>query len=1211
MKCLRCGAEIPDNSIRCTHCGIKVNMVCPDCNNLVPFGTKTCSHCGFILIKNCPECNASNIYSAQNCRKCGYSLINEEKNEEGAEVSAGLLDENIVSQENEAPVQMENSVDVFNQGSQEIDNHISLPKQDETVDVIDEPELLQETEEVTSYQEGITQEEEIEVAEKIEIAKEEETLNINDTKEEPVIPLINSIEQEQISTLNSFSAGHLADYSTKEKFVLPQKHYEQTNDSIPIIGENENIRFFNIDEFQDQNIDKFENEALKVNKEPEVDVEEIINSVDIEKIEEIPEEEVFESINSEQYESYEEASNIKIQKDAIRKVTQIIKTSIKKHIIAITGEEGCGKTALIRQVEDNLRGNGFIFLYGSCTPLVQITSFGFFQDAFLRIMGFPPYTRSFENFVRDFKKSQLSNLFNFLNERELYSFLNIFYPCKKDKFENIQINKMEMFHILEKVIKSFSINNNLVITIDNFDLLDGASYDFIVYMLEKGYFTNRVKLLVSYQENKHIESFFDLTKINDNIFETVELEKLSDEEMVEALKYSIDLDINKILPANYLDELIQKSNGNSLRFEQEVALLFDSDYITLMNDEIVLNDDNKPEVPPSSLEELIKLRLNFLSPASRNMLFLAAIMGFRFASGILEIVAPLSSDKASNLIEYLKQELFFVPVDNYTYEFKSLSLWKLIYQEAKKDLLYKENSTKLYEILKPLNLSSNLQKLISCTEALSKTEAFYIWQNTAGLSAKLGDTNLFIIAQKQCLKLLEEHDFPNSEDTKAKIYEQIGKILYKKSPAEAITYLSNVLDAEIKVSNIIKIVDLSGYFVRSCYLVGNFFGAVEAIDAIISNIELTESEVSDVNLALIKTRKLKALLNIGNSEQIINLVNEEIILHLEKVIEIDPNDAILIDAWLLSKTVLAKAYAMQGNNEVFSVIDSIREFLENHDYNKEYYLVQVNLIEAFGQTIIGNINKSNEILNKISSDYKDKTMETDLLADWNLISIINRVFMNQISDLKADLFELATFTNNINEHFTKNIIKLILGFVLKEEGNLEKAKEIIDEQTTYFAKEKVSIGFLLSWLMLVQLTIEAGDDDKALNTATKSLEIATSPKINNYIFTIYFQKFLSEIYLRKGDLTAAKMYIEKSVMIAKQFNLKYQLIELYLSYGDYMKEFMRLSKNYAPSNVSLTQELYNKAVLSAKELNIESLTEKAVRERTEFKTFCQLNSIDV
>ena len=50
---------------------------------------------------------------------------------------------------------------------------------------------------------------------------------------------------------------------------------------------------------------------------------------------------------------------------------------------------------------------------------------------------------------------------------------------------------MEMFNILEKVVKSFSINNNLVITIDNFDLLDGASYDFLVYMLEKDYFTNK------------------------------------------------------------------------------------------------------------------------------------------------------------------------------------------------------------------------------------------------------------------------------------------------------------------------------------------------------------------------------------------------------------------------------------------------------------------------------------------------------------------------------------------------------------------------------------------------------------------------------------------------------------------------------------------------------------------------------------------------
>lgn len=272
-------------------------------------------------------------------------------------------------------------------------------------------------------------------------------------------------------------------------------------------------------------------------------------------------------------------------------------------------------------------------------------------------------------------------------------------------------------------------------------------------------------------------------------------------------------------------------------------------------------------------------------------------------------------------------------------------------------------------------------------------------------------------------------------------------------------------------------------------------------------------------------------------------------------------------------------------------------------------MLQINLLEAFANTITGEINKSSEILATISQNTKNKVLEPELLSEWNLINIINRILLDENDGLKADLFELAAFTNNINEHFTKNIIKLILGQVLKEEGNTQKALEIFNEQITYFAKEKVAIGALLSWLLIVQITIEMGDDDKALNTATKSLEIAQSPKINNYFFIIYFQKYISDIYLRKGDFTAAKMYLEKAIMLAKQFELKYQIIELYIAYGNYMEEFMRVTHNYSSNNIALTTDLYAKALTAAKELRLINLIERVNRERNEFKTFCQLNSI--
>ncbi len=1139
MICRRCGAEIPDNSIRCTNCGIKVNMRCPECKTLTPFGVKTCKNCGFELLKTCPSCSALNIYNAQECRKCHSSL---------EQVEIPEIEE------------------------------VKKQKKSEVNQVSDFEVVRSFTSTKSSFN-NVSFEEELQLN---NVSKNyEEQSKVQDTKD---------IEEQKIFSVEEES-------SAIDEVVTAYQESEEVNKVSDEVQTSETIDDVLLDIGTITPLEEVE------------EVQENENSSDVEAAEDTCEQQSVQN-----YEDEEEETDIDVQPAAVVKTLQLIKSSLKQ-IIAINGPEGSGKSAVLRQVNDNLSKNGYISLYGSCTPLIQITSFGFFQDAFLRLMGFPPFANSTESFIKDFKKSNFAKVFSFLSGSELSLFLNVFYPSQKDSFENILENKNQMFSILEKIIKSFVQNENIIISIDNFELLDGASYEFILYMMEKGFFNSRLKLLVSYQENKSIQSYFNSTGIDEKIFETIVLKKFQKDELIDVVSKTMFIEIDKILEAEYLDELVQKADGNAIRMEQEIALLFDTGYISLKDNDILINEENKPEVSPVSFEELIKLRINSLNPAAKTVLYMSAIMGYRFASSILCLAVTMPVKKAEQMLNYLHQEMFIEKVDNYTFEFKSLTLWKLIYQEAKADLLYKENSERLYISLKPLILSSNLQKLISCSEALSKNESFLIWQNTSSIAAKLGDTNLYIIAQKQCLKLIEEQDITDAEEIKAQIYEEIGKLLCEKSPKEAVTYLANVLDAEIKASNYMKVIDISGYFIKSCYLTGNYFGVTEAVDSIIKGLESIASNTSDLELALIKTRKLRALFNIGNSEQIINLVNEEIIPVLDRELNSRQPDIqyknLALNAWLLSKITLAKAYCLQGNNSVQQTIVELREFIEKNNINSLYYSTQINIIEAFLNTVTGDINKSNEILNKLVLSYKNKTMETNLLAEWNLINIINRILSGQNKDLKADLFEFAAFTNNINEHFIKNIIKLLLGYIIKEEGNSSKALEIYNEEITYFAKEKMATGALLSWAFIVQLYIAMDEDDKALNTASKSLEIAQSPKINNYLFAIYFQKYLAEIYLRKGDFTASKMYLEKALMLAKQFDLKYQLVDLYISYAKHTEELMKSKHIYSSENTKSVLDMYNKAVITAKELKLSNVIEKATQARSAFKTFCQLNSIEI
>ena len=471
MKCRKCAAQIPDNSVRCPNCGIKVSMHCPNCGTSNLFGNKFCTHCGFALLKKCPDCGAVNVYSADKCRKCGFSFSQES-------VSAPVI---------------ENSV------------------QSETADI---------------------KTDNLEEVQKTSIAAEESNL---DTSQEEVV--------------SAFSADvHAEDVQTS-----PQEPIEQNYN--PISSEIETKTFVPVDdEIQSEKNEDNIKDNPKIDNNNETQEQILIN--DIEPIEEdinidnqnFDDDEDSQIINTD---SADDFNSVEIQSEIVERVSNSLKNSITKHIIALQGEEGSGKSVILKQIADLFKNDGFLFLYGSCTPLLQITSFGFFQDAFLRIMGFPTYTKTTEAFFKDFKKSRFYGMFNFLSSDELELFLNIFYPVQKDKFDNILINRQVMFSILEKVIKSFSLNNNLIIAIDNFELLDGASYDFIVYMLKKGYFfNNRIKLLTAYQEDKKIQSYFDIAGIDENIFEMINIKKLSPEEMINAVKHSLSIDVTGLFLKN-------------------------------------------------------------------------------------------------------------------------------------------------------------------------------------------------------------------------------------------------------------------------------------------------------------------------------------------------------------------------------------------------------------------------------------------------------------------------------------------------------------------------------------------------------------------------------------------------------------------------------------------------------------------------------------
>ncbi len=108
---------------------------------------------------------------------------------------------------------------------------------------------------------------------------------------------------------------------------------------------------------------------------------------------------------------------------------------------------------------------------------------------------------------------------------------------------------------------------------------------------------------------------------------------------------------------------------------------------------------------------------------------------------------------------------------------------------------------------------------------------------------------------------------------------------------------------------------------------------------------------------------------------------------------------------------------------------------------------------------------------------------------------------------------------------------------------------------------------------------------------------------------VLYKKLIAEIFLIKGDMDSAKMYIEKGLMIVKQYDMKLLRISLYQLYAKYLEEMVskkpQNKANYAHNAI----EAYKKALAMTNDMDIPNIQADINKNLASFKAFCQLNQI--
>ena len=865
-------------------------------------------------------------------------------------------------------------------------------------------------------------------------------------------------------------------------------------------------------------------------------------------------------------------------------------------VITVSGDSGIGKNLVLRCAINELKDAKLIWLLGSCTQITQLSPFGYFQDLLLTFFNI-------NNFCHDtlqLKKNSLKFFkqdFPTLANNEILDLLNFLYPETQDIYENIYFNKAKMFNIMKKVLLTIIEKMKVVFIIDDFEYIDGMSFDFLRELLKEELVLERSKFILITQTPKPGMGLITSPELSENNYLDLTIAPFTKGQVETFLKQYSD---DKLLDENFVNHANKLSGGNPSIVEQIVLLKFDAKKNGIKN------------VAYRSLESIINSRLDILKQTDIHafrILMAMSVLGKKFYPAMLENFDNNSPQEFERIVSKLVEIGFITQLNSLSFEFKSNEIWKYVVATVKNDESFEEVLEILYEILSIYKQSSIALLGYILQKQNKKEQAFEIWTTLMKQASYIGDIGLYIIAQKQALKLIENKLTPFYQKVKKNIYTRVGKLLEPIDKQSAFEFLQNAV-MMLEDNEDAAHIELLGYLASCSMKTGNYWGAIECIDNVLNLL----ADSNDFEKILIKSRQTTPLLKLGNYGQLINMVETELLPEIEKVLSKGRDTKLvkikdIFKSWISIYFDFAEALVFQGDNRAFEVIQNIYDILEKNKEAEPILICRTNLLLALANTVKGDIKTSNKILDDILKEYSIDNMDTFIVSRWNFIDILNKFFSKDYKTLYNELFNVAAYANNVNDNFTKNILKTLLAKMLKENNQTKKALEILEEQVAYFAKEKVATGVLLSWYLIAEIKLITNGTQFALDIATKALDIAQGPSINNYYFIALFNKLIGEIYLAKQDFDSAKVYLEKSIFIAKQFDLQYILVKTYLQSARLYQELAlpktSLRGNYIKSALKMFQLAKNVSIVAEQV----SLQKDIKDELNVLTSFCKLNGI--
>lgn len=1191
MNCPKCKHEVNQKDIICPNCKLRLVFECPRCKSEIKIGSSSCKKCGFVFVKFCPECGSANYVSSTHCRKCFHQFHEED-----------IPESTQIEQKTEQPKKQEIKEIKKEQKPQPQPQSLRLSVY---VDFITLKNVFEKYKDEEFKQKVI-----LNIKTAIKLAFnitpdfiQEDIINfkINYSKKISFLEKINKFIEE-FSKFNlilnetlgadiSFKFAVLGENEIKPNTPVKQLQYGIEKDIITSEGAYKILS----DEIPLIKISPDSYKMVFLDQKPEFT----------------------------QSKSVKEAVALELIYDTINDPSSEIKG------ISLNAPRGAGKSFLLEKLYKKLEDTNIIVLKGHCSALSQITPLGLVQDVLLSLFNLSFVPSKYEKRVQELRNVLQKNLSfasskdtqnGVFNPEKIETLINLVYPVGEDFYENILANKQRTFSHLKDVLEALRGESRLVLIIDDFDLIDETSFEFLKYLTNKDFFAGNAKFLLCYRNQHSLNMYINSDKLPKSACLNINLAANEIEDIKEYIK--LRFGAFEILPEKVSNQIILNSQGNFAYIEQVCEHFLETKKVYLKDKQRFTYDIREENYfVPQTLNDILDSRLKYLQAVNYPyycFLGTASLLGGKFTKSILQTVFELSDNDFIKAVSFLEKSGYITKKSENIFKFRNTLIWTHIYSEAKNDERLKTYSAKLLAETCERTVSSPAIRALLAQTIGDKALAFDLWTANLKLASYIGDVAFYTMCQKQSLANLEEMKHPNAFYIKNNIFERLGKLTYAKNPKEAVDYLSSALIHAKNRDEEERVIELSGYLIHSLKLNQNFPAIIETADTVLQYFDKPKFALQR---ALIKTRKAEALLYTGNYEEVSAIVNSEINPVLQDWLKHPKKNEFstlreIYNSWIKSNIILIEALALQGNPAVFELIDAVEKEVFKDKKKEKIVLntkiiVNLKLATAYAYTIKGYISLSDEILQSIVKDFSYAIDDSKLVSKWNSIDIFNKILKGEYEEkIKDEMFEAVAFANNCGDNYSKNLIKTLLAYVILEEGNALKALEICADEMTWFSKEKIALGALLSWYISAKATLITNGADKAIEICEKAINICESVKINSVFFKVLFQSLMARAYLNKGELDNAKTYSELAYQDANINELAFLQMLLYKLRANVMQDSIAAidpSRKLEVANNTI--KTYEKALNMASTLNLNKHHYVIQKELTSFKAYCQLKRI--